>query len=108
MFKTENSFFSKFKFKAEEEEEEDVDTPQEEEDEDEDEDDEDDEEELVDPKIAVDHHCEHHCETEFKEYLACAERIKLLPEGTHCHSWYTDFKGCIAHCAADELFSKLK
>ena len=120
MFKREKSFFSQFKFRAEEEEEEEeiVETPQEEEEEEavepeeeeeeDDEDDEEEEEELVDPKIEIDHHCEHHCENELKEYLACAERIKLLPEGTHCHSWFTDYKGCVAHCVSYKEKKKKK
>jgi hypothetical protein len=108
MFKSKRNFFSQFKFHAEEEEEEIVETPQAEEEEEEkekeepeeeEEEEDDDEEELVDPKDEIDKHCHSHCIQEWKEYEGCAERIKLLPDA-HCHSWYTDYRGCVAHCVS--------
>jgi hypothetical protein len=110
MFKSKRNFFSQFKFHAEEEEEEEiVETPQAEEEEEEEkekeepeeeeEEEDDDEEELVDPKDEIDKHCHSHCIQEWKEYEGCAERIKLLPDA-HCHSWYTDYRGCVAHCVS--------
>jgi hypothetical protein len=49
----------------------------------------------VDPRPALVKKYHKECLSEFREYEACTERIKKLPEPKSCQGWYNDYWKCV-------------
>eukprot|EP00924_Labyrinthula_sp_SR-Ha-C_P000737 maker-scaffold_7-snap-gene-2.18-mRNA-1 protein AED:0.35 eAED:0.35 QI:159/1/1/1/1/1/3/121/68 len=65
--------------------------------------------ELIDPKPLLEEKCKPKCSSWWKEYEACAERVRKSnnPEA-HCSGQYFDFYHCIDKCAAPEMLKHVK
>ncbi|KJE89907.1 hypothetical protein CAOG_001311 [Capsaspora owczarzaki ATCC 30864] len=68
-------------------------------------------EEFKDPKTAIDEKCAEtaHCAHARKELEECTQRVEGNPDTKEtCAQELFDFWHCVDHCAANQLFAKLK
>lgn len=70
----------------------------------------DDDEEMIDPHDTLKDECrDHHCKNLYAKLEECNTRVNSKQETSEtCAEEIFDLFGCIDHCVAPKLFSKLK